>query len=174
MAMTQPATIYDAKILIVDDERTHVTMLERALQKESYKNIESATDPRKVRELVKSFQPDLLLLDIMMPHLDGFQVLEQLKLMEECGEIPKNSIHTMVLTARTDPETCFLAYNLGAMDFLEKPFSRQTIILRVKNLLQTLFTDREMTGIKLENAELKMENARLKREIEEIKGKLNL
>src|SRR5207302_7271 len=69
----------DAKILIVDDERANVVLLERLLQHAGYRRLASTTDSRTVLELYRSLQPDLILLDLMMPHVDGFAVLAQLR-----------------------------------------------------------------------------------------------
>ena len=73
----------DAKILIVDDERTNVLLLERLLQHAGYRRLASTTDSRTVLGLYRSLQPDLILLDLMMPHVDGLAVLAQLR-----AEIP--------------------------------------------------------------------------------------
>ena len=72
--------VLDSKILIVDDERTHLVLVERALKHGGFSAIKSTLDPREVCDIYKSFLPDLILLDIMMPHMDGFQVMDQLSL----------------------------------------------------------------------------------------------
>src|SRR5437879_8984268 len=84
-----------AKILIVDDERANVVLLERLLQHAGYRRLASTTDSRTVLELYRSLQPDLILLDLMMPHVDGFAVLAQLR-----AEIPETTyVPVLVLTA---------------------------------------------------------------------------
>ena len=72
-------TIKNARILIVDDNATNIDILHDLLEVKGYTNIESTTDPRQVLSLFKTFDPDIILLDLMMPYLTGFQVMEQLK-----------------------------------------------------------------------------------------------
>ena len=127
--MSQSERVLNSKILIVDDERTHVVMLEHVLTNEGYTSIRSTTDPREVSGICKDFHPDLILLDIMMPYLDGHKVMEEIKKLEEKEEIEKDSIQILVLTVRTDPETAFLSYLGGAKDYLEKPFLCNTFLV---------------------------------------------
>ena len=75
-----------SKILIVDDEETNVQLLESILRREGFRNLLSVTDSRQVLPLFSSFSPDLILLDLNMPHFDGFEVLKQLR-----GRIPNGT-----------------------------------------------------------------------------------
>ena len=105
--------IKSGKILIVDDELKNVELLEKALFRNGYQNVKSTTDPREVLSIYKEYSPDLLLLDLLMPHLDGFAVMEQLK------PLTQDYFPVMVLTAKSDDETCIKALNSGATDFMQ-------------------------------------------------------
>jgi putative two-component system response regulator len=122
-----------SKILIVDDEPVNVLLLERVLEESGYGNIFSMTDSTQVLALYKKLQPDLILLDLLMPRLDGFAVMKQL------GETtdPGDYMPILVLTADITNETKQRALSSGAMDFLVKPFDVSEVLLRIKNLLHT-------------------------------------
>ena len=121
------------RILIVDDEPVNVRLLERLLQSAGYGEIATTTDPRRVLALYRDFKPDLVLLDLMMPHLDGVAVLGQLK-----AEIPADAyLPVIVLTADATAEAKRRALSAGARDFLTKPFEQFEILLRIGNLLET-------------------------------------
>jgi putative two-component system response regulator len=121
------------KILIVDDEATNVLLLESILRREGFSSIRSVTDSRQVISLFSSFSPDLILLDLNMPHFDGFEVMKQLK-----NRIPVEAyLPILVLTADSTPEVKQAALAKGAKDFLTKPFDRVEVLLRIRNLLET-------------------------------------
>jgi signal transduction histidine kinase len=128
----------DAKILIADDEPVNVRLLERLLSQASYRTIRTTTDSRQVRTLYEEFQPDLILLDLMMPHLDGVAVMEQLPISEA------EYVPILVLTADVTAQGRERALRAGAKDFLTKPFDRTEVLLRIKNLLDTRFLYREL------------------------------
>src|SRR5438034_4677174 len=128
----------DARILIADDEPANVRLLERLLGQAGYRNVRATTDSRQVRTLYEEFQPDLILLDLMMPHLDGVAVLEQLPIA--AGEY----VPVLVLTADVTAQAKERALTAGAKDFLTKPFDRTEVLLRIKNLLDTRFAYREL------------------------------
>jgi putative two-component system response regulator len=131
--MSQP--ISEAQILIVDDEASNIRFLETLLQREGYANIRSTTDARQTLHLVSSSPPDIILLDLSMPYLDGFGVLEQLSPWIADGSY----LPTIVLTADTEPETKRKALAAGARDFLTKPLDPVEVLLRIKNLLEIQF-----------------------------------
>ena len=123
----------DAKILIVDDEPANVLLMERLLQDSGYHNLSTTTDARKVLGLYREFGPDLILLDLMMPHLDGIAILGLLK-----DEIPADVyLPILVLTADATLEAKRKALAAGARDFLTKPFEQFEVLLRIRNLLAT-------------------------------------
>ncbi|MFW6205782.1 MAG: HD domain-containing phosphohydrolase, partial [Gemmatimonadota bacterium] len=130
----------DATILIVDDEPANVRLVERILEREGYRHIESTTDPRKVLALYAATPPDILLLDLHMPELDGFGVMEQLE-----GRIPADDfLPILVLTADVTPRARDRALRAGAKDFLTKPVDPSEVVLRIRNLLQTRYLYRRL------------------------------
>ncbi len=121
------------RILIVDDEFVNVRVLERLLKKTSDFEFRSTTDPREVAAIFTEFAPDLILLDLHMPFLDGLAVMSQLR-----ASIPEETfLPILVLTADATPETKLRALEAGATDFLTKPFDHAEVMLRIRNLLHT-------------------------------------
>ena len=129
--MIYDTDILDARILIVDDNKLNVDLLEKMLEISGYTSILSTTDSRDTIELYESFQPDLILLDINMPHLDGYQVMENLKKVEQNDYVP-----ILVLTAQQDKETRLRSLKSGAKDFLTKPFDQTETLTRIRNILE--------------------------------------
>ncbi|MDO8673381.1 MAG: response regulator [Dehalococcoidia bacterium] len=128
-------SLQNANILIVDDQEANIDLLVRLLENKGYSNLKSTTDSRQVVALLNEFQPDLILLDLMMPHLDGFQVMEQLKSL-----IPADTyLPILVLTADITTEAKRHALAIGARDFLTKPLDVTQVALRIKNLLEARY-----------------------------------
>ena len=126
-------TLTTARILIVDDNASNVLLLEGILQEEDYSAYWSITDSRQVLPAFLEHQPDLVLLDLQMPYLDGFEVMKQLR-----PHIPPEAfLPILVLTADITSEAKRQALAGGAMDFLTKPFDQTEVVLRIRNLLQT-------------------------------------
>src|SRR5579859_1503608 len=124
-----------AKILIVDDQPSNVLLLEALLQDDDLGVLRSVADSRQVLPAFLDFQPDLVLLDLQMPHPDGFEVMQQLR---RCI-LPEQFLPILVLTANIAPEAKRRALAEGASDFLTKPFDPAEVILRVRNLLHTRY-----------------------------------
>ena len=120
------------KILIIDDEPANVALLEGILSDNGYTRVKCITDSRLASETYKSFQPDLIMLDLMMPHIDGFAILEALRF-----ETSETFLPVIVLTADANEETKLRALRAGATDFLLKPFDQIEVLLRIGNLLET-------------------------------------
>lgn len=129
-----------ARILIVDDEQANVRLLERILQQTGYQSVRGVTDPRMVVALYLQEQPDLVLLDLHMPYLDGFGVLAALTPLIP----PETYLPILVLTADVSQEAKQRALALGAKDFLTKPFVHLEVVLRIKNLLETRWLHRHL------------------------------
>ena len=123
--------ILSARILIVDDEPANVRLIERVLQHAGYSNIVSTSDARQVEALIEGQLPSLLLLDLMMPHLDGFAVMAATRARLGADEI----LPILVLTADADADTRHRALKEGALDYLVKPLDALEVLLRVRNLL---------------------------------------
>ena len=126
---------YGAKFLIVDDEPSNVRLLERQLGKWGLTNLQSTNDSREVMSLCATFAPDIILLDLMMPHLNGLEVMEQLRpWMERERYLP-----ILILSADITPQAKQKGLAAGARDFLNKPFESAELFLRIRNLLETRF-----------------------------------
>lgn len=123
--------ILKAKILIVDDQEQITILLKRILMREGYKNIETTTDSRKAINMYKYLQPDLVILDLDMPYIDGYKIMDELKLIEINSYSP-----VIVLTGYKDQESKIKALHKGAKDFLTKPFERTEALMRIYNLLE--------------------------------------
>ncbi len=122
-----------ANILVVDDEEVNVLLISRILERAGYASVASTTDPSRVRALHDEFKPDVIILDLMMPHMDGFEVMEELS-----KHIPQGTyLPILVLTADSTPEARQHALSMGAHDFLTKPFAQDEALLRIRNLLET-------------------------------------
>jgi adenylate cyclase len=127
--MIPASAILKAKLLIVDDLVANVMLLERLLSNAGYSNISSTQNPLEVIDLHRQNRYDLILLDLNMPEMDGFQVMEDLKSIETEGILP-----VLVITAQ--PNEKLRALKAGALDFLSKPFDIAEVLARVQNLLQ--------------------------------------
>lgn len=131
--MMRSETATSAHILIVDDQDVNVLLLEDLLREAGYTNLRSVTDPRLALPTCVDFKPDLILLDLHMPHMDGFVLLERMKpLITEGTYLP-----ILILTADITQEAKQRALSMGAKDFLTKPFDATEVLLRIGNLLET-------------------------------------
>jgi CheY-like chemotaxis protein len=149
----------DPRILIVDDEPANVQLLERILARANFTSVSRTLDSRAVLERLESFRPDLILLDLHMPHLDGFGVLRQLQ-----SAVPPDSfLPVLVLTADITPEAKLRALSGGATDFLSKPLNSAEVVLRVRNLLRM----REL------HLQVQRQNARLQGVVEQTLRRLH-
>jgi putative two-component system response regulator len=134
-AMLDPEAIDRARILIVDDQPANVELLEKLLTKVGYRFLRGTTDPRTVPKLFVEFCPDLVLLDLHMPQVDGFGVMEQLAALIPDGVF----LPILVLTADVNDGVRRRALAGGAHDFLIKPFDATEVWLRIANLLRTRY-----------------------------------
>jgi putative two-component system response regulator len=133
--MLDNAQFKSARILVVDDQQANVRLLERILDGAGYVNVVSTTDPRLVAGMIAEAEPDLVLLDLLMPEMDGFAVMQQLsRQLSGSTYLP-----IMVLTADSTSEARLRALSMGAKDFLTKPFDHAEALLRIRNLLETRF-----------------------------------
>ncbi len=123
------AAILHARILIVDDQPANVDLLEQALRGAGYVNVTSTMDPRAVCDLHREHDYDLILLDLQMPGMDGFAVMEGLKPLRDDGWLP-----VLVITA--EPGHKLRALQAGARDFIAKPFDLLEVRTRIHNMLE--------------------------------------
>jgi putative two-component system response regulator len=147
-------------ILAVDDEESNLLLLRRILEQAGYTNVEATTDPTRVPELFVETRPRLVLLDLHMPQMDGFELMERLGPIT--GE--RRSIPFLVLTADVTEETKRRALSLGARDFLTKPLDHIELLLRVRNLLHV---EQLQDRLFEQNANLEEEVAERTRDLEQ-------
>lgn len=156
----------NSKILIVDDEPANVKLLDQMLRQAEFRSLRTTTDSREVVEIYQEFQPELVLLDLKMPHLDGFQVMEELNKIENKKYLP-----VMVLTAQDNKMNSVRALEAGALDFLGKPFDFLEVSLRIKNILKLLsiikLGDKEVQDLKETIREFKTELTTEKNKVKE-------
>jgi CheY-like chemotaxis protein len=127
--MIDSSDIFNASILIVDDQQANVTLLEHILHGAGYTSISSTRDSSEVCELHRLHRYDLILLDLHMPGMDGFQVLECLQVAETDG-------YLSVLVVTAQPAHKLRALKAGARDFINKPFDIAEVKIRVYNMLE--------------------------------------
>ncbi|MDP1667372.1 MAG: response regulator [Methylobacter sp.] len=152
--MISEQEILNAGILIVDDQQSNVLLLDEMLRDVGYACVASTTDPYAVCELHRKNRYDLILLDLQMPDMDGFQVMEDLKDIETDGYLP-----VLVITAQ--PGHKLRALTAGAKDFISKPFDLLEVRTRIHNMLEVRLLYR-----KLENYNKVLEQTVLERTAE--------
>lgn len=127
--MVSTAEILKGRILIVDDKRPMVVLLERILESGGFVSVSTTTEPSLVCDLHRQHDYHLILLDIEMPEMDGFQVLEKLK-----EQFPNDLPPIIVISAHQGQKT--QAFQSGARDFIGKPFELPEVLVRVRNMLE--------------------------------------
>ncbi|MQA23508.1 response regulator [Rugamonas rivuli] len=135
--MIEPSEILHAEILIVDDQEANVLLLEQMLANAGYTRVTSTMDPFAVCDLHQKNHYDLILLDLQMPGMDGFAVLEALKDIEPDGYVP-------VLVVTAQPNHKLRALQAGAKDFVGKPFELVEVETRIRNLLEVRLLHRKL------------------------------
>ena len=122
----------DVKILLVDDSPSNNLLLQNILEEEGYAPITSF-DGKNALEIIRKEKPDLVLLDIMMPEIDGFEVLEEIVTNDDTKDI-----RVIVITARKDPEDRNRAIDLGVIDYIIKPIDIDYLLKRIEYVVQKL------------------------------------
>jgi putative two-component system response regulator len=120
----------DAKLMIVDDEPINIKVVRKYLQGTGYKNFVTTSDSTQAIDMLRAEQPDAVLLDVMMPQINGLQILEWIRQDERFRHTP-----VLILTASTDAPTKLSALELGATDFLAKPVDPHELMPRLRNVL---------------------------------------
>ncbi|HWU83944.1 MAG TPA: EAL domain-containing protein, partial [Rhodocyclaceae bacterium] len=138
-----------AHLLIVDDQEANVALLQTILEAAGYTHLDSTCDSREVVELHRRNRYDLILLDLSMPHMDGFAVMEALKPLESEGYLP-----VLVITA--EPNHKLKALQAGARDFLTKPFDQIEVLTRIANMLEIRLLHKRLRSYS-DSLELKVE-----------------
>jgi putative two-component system response regulator len=137
------------RILAVDDEESDLLLLRGSLERDGYTHVDITTDASRVPALFLELRPDLVLLDLHMPEMDGFELMDRLAPLTGRG----NDVPFLVLTADTTDETKRRALSVGARDFLTKPLDQLELLLRVRNLLQV-----QQLQDRLSNQNLRLEH----------------
>ncbi len=123
--------LLQSRILIIDDDVNIGMTLEEVLKDHDYSMVRYISDPRQAESVYRQFQPDLVMLDIKMPFMDGFEVMQVLRGIQQETFVP-----FLVLTGETDEEICLRALSSGATDFLNKPYKASEVLARIQNLLK--------------------------------------
>lgn len=131
--MTEEIKAENAVILIVDDTPQNIQVLGTILMAQKYQ-VSVATNGKQAIELAKKIRPDLILLDVMMPEMDGFEAAEVLRRSPETEEIP-----IIFLTAKNNPDDIVKGFNVGALDYVTKPFISEELLVRVRTQLRLKF-----------------------------------
>jgi adenylate cyclase len=148
--MVSTLDVLSAKILIVDDQPANVLVLERMLRAAGYTAIHSTANPVEVCQLHREQQFTLILLDLKMPVMDGFAVMEQLKELEPEGALP-----VLVITA--EPGHKLRALRAGARDFVSKPLDLSEVLVRVRNMIEGSLLQSETKRLGAELAAMKLQ-----------------
>ena len=151
--MITESEILNASVLIVDDQEFNLRLLDRMLKNAGYTSVASTTNPQEVCDLYRQNRYNLILLDIEMPGMNGFQVLEELKKID-----PDDYLPVIVITGH--PEYKLRALRIGAKDFIGTPFDRDEVLLRVHNMLE----------MRLLHEESKSHGKALEQELEEVES----
>jgi len=129
------------KVLVVDDEPINIIIAEKVLQKNGYDTI-SAPNGKEALIMAKAELPDMILLDIMMPGMDGFEVCSELSKIEETKDIP-----VIFLTAVSDKDSLLKAFTKGGKDYVRKPFHAEELIARVKTHIDLKLALEKQAGL---------------------------
>lgn len=119
------------KILIVEDEEDIQELIRYNLEKEGYNTLKVVDSGEKAIEVLKSFSPDIILLDLMLPGMDGLAVCRHLKSSQETIKIP-----VIMLTAKSEETDIIIGLEMGADDYVAKPFSNKVLLARIKSVLR--------------------------------------
>lgn len=145
--MMQESKILESKLLLVDDAEANLRLLESLLAREGFHQVVSTSDPTKAMDLFIAFKPDLILLDLMMPEVDGYDLLELFSRHIASDEY----LPILVLTADATIAAKRKALALGAKDFITKPFDSIEAMLRIWNLLETRALYQQLKQLNLDS-----------------------
>ncbi|MBI5451393.1 MAG: response regulator [Gammaproteobacteria bacterium] len=127
-----PANTKDSVILVVDDEPANVKLLQKMLAAQGYRNVITTNDPRDALPLYQQHHVDIVLLDLNMPYMSGYEVMHQLK-----EQLHEDFLTILILTAQNDRDSRLQALQAGARDFITKPFDHQELMTRLQNNLES-------------------------------------
>jgi putative two-component system response regulator len=161
-----PDVLKTGKILLVDDEPMNVDLLQLILRDAGYPNLTMVTDSRRAVSIFADADPDLVLLDLHMPHQDGYEVLQMLRYL-----VPADAfVPIIVITADVTVDARRRALSAGASDFISKPYDTIEMMLRVENMLRMRFLHRDLQAEKASLEQRVKDRTRsLKRAIAELR-----
>ncbi|MCG8699783.1 MAG: response regulator, partial [Bacteroidales bacterium] len=142
---------HGADVLIVDDDFSNLQVLGFFLKQQGY-SVWAATDAYEAYDILKTEMPDIILLDVMMPKVNGYEVCKKIKSDKKLAHIP-----VLFLSALNDPDDILMGFDAGASDFITKPFKKQVVLARVNTHLQ----------LKLQAQELAEANTQLENKVKE-------
>jgi CheY-like chemotaxis protein len=150
------------RIMLVDDTPANIDVLRKTLERNDYE-IAVAPNGEMTLKIAPRFNPDLILLDVMMPGIDGYETCQKLKSMEETKSIP-----VIFITAKNEPEDIIKGFMVGGVDYITKPFRQQEVCARVHNQLALKSYENERKALikDLENQNIRLEN------LDEVKNNL--
>jgi len=137
--MIEDEQILDAKVLIIDDDAQSVKLLRDIFQKDGYRYVTSINDSRQATQMYQELNPDLIVLDLSMPEVDGFEVMQRLKEVD-----PDTYLPICILTKEAEQSVRFKALESGAKDFLNKPYDRVEVMIRFRNLIEVRMLHNEV------------------------------
>jgi len=159
-------TLTGCKILIVDDVPANLDVLFQSLESEGY-DIMVATDGASALEVAAYSQPDLILLDVMMPGIDGYETCRRLKAEAKLAAIP-----VIFLTARDDTEGVVEGFEVGGLDYVTKPFKKEEVLSRIRTHLERTILARQLAELNAQLEEKVRERTRqLQLKVEELEGR---
>lgn len=147
--------MYDKFILIVDDEQELLTLIKTIFERTGYTKIMTATSGEMALQIIRETLPDMVILDVMLPGMDGFEVLQEIRALSK--------LPVLMLTAKDAAEDRFSGFELGADDYLIKPFLPKELLLRVQAILKRSYPT-EKRIIELENSFIDIDKAEIHRE----------
>lgn len=155
-----------SKILAVDDVPANLDVLSQSLEADGY-NVLVATSGETALDLVTRIEPDLILLDVMMPGIDGFETCRRLKANDNTREIP-----VIFLTARSELEGVLEGFQAGGIDYISKPFQKEEVLIRIRTHLERTRMAKELAELNA-NLEQKVEERtlQLQQKVRELEGK---
>ncbi|NBI67266.1 DNA-binding response regulator [Pseudoflavonifractor sp. 60] len=142
----------DKEILVVDDERDLLAMTRSIFEGAGYTQVETAASAEDALRLISKKMPDILILDVMMPGMDGFELLQEIRAV--------STVPVLMLTAKGEAEDRFAGFELGADDYLVKPFLPKELLLRVQAILKRAYPEKnhvvqlETVAVDLDQAEV--------------------
>ncbi len=153
--MIYGASNSEFKILVVDDVPKNIQVVGNILQEHDY-DIYFAADGATALSQVEKYDFDLILLDIMMPGIDGYEVCRRVKLLEKAADIP-----IIFLTAKSDVDSIVKGFDVGGIDYITKPFNGAELLARVRNQLQLQYSQSKLkeANLKLEDQKLELQEA---------------